>query len=456
MLNLKNSTAEIKIIASLLLMGAVATIRAAEPMELSWDRAWQLALENNDQLAGARDEVAKAEHTIGEAYASALPKIQFSGNFQHYFQVPSIIFYLPNFNDPAEPRTRIKTQFASENNASFGVQLNQPLWLAGKVGIALEIAKNYHELSRLAVAVSRSELHLSLTRAFYGAMMADEYVAVSSEAQAQAIRHRDQVKALFDQGMVSEYDLIRAQVAVANVEPQVAAATAARDLAYKTLKNLIGMDVDAPVNLVGELKAAAIPFGGYPEAVATALNSRPELRQVNLQGELYKGQFKIETRSAYWPNLYLGLFYNSQAQADDIEFSKYEFLGGWGGALSVQIPLFDGFASHHRAQKALIELRGIKRRTAELERGIKIQVHQALADYNKASLELKAARESVAQAERGVTIAETRYREGMGTQLEVLDAQLQLNQARTNRLQAEYNLIIARATYDRAVGEHAE
>jgi len=431
----------------------------AQPLVLDWQSAWSLAQEHNESLASARDEVQKASHQVGEALAGALPTVEFSGTLQHYIEVPSTIFNLPaDMNrDPDTGESlgplRIKTQFGSENNVRANLQLTQPLYVGGKIGIALEIAKHYKELMELGLKVSRQDLHFALIQTFYAAILSDEYLKVSKEALGQAERHRDQVQLMYDQGVVSEYDLIRSRVAVSNLLPQVHEAEAGRELVYKALKNIIGIDVDREIELQGELKVDGEIMAPYDDACKIALEKRLEFRQLELTKELYQGQYKIEKHSWLWPNFLLNLSWETTAQGNnELSLSKYEFLGGYGGALVLQIPLFNGWASNHRAQKAKISIREVERQKDLLERGTRIQVYKALSDYQKAEKESTAADDALEQASRGYEIALVRYSEGIGTQLEILDAQLQVNASKVNLLQAKYNQLVAYAAYQRSLG----
>ncbi len=424
-------------------------------LHLDWDTAWKLALEHNESLALARDEVAKAKHKVGEAWSSAMPSVEFNGVMNHYFKVPQVIFTIPAntpFN-PAPDPIRMKTEFQSPNNVSANVQLTQPLWLAGKIGLGLEAAKTYKQLSETGVRLSRDDLRLNLTRSFYGVILADEAVRVTREALEQAVRHRENVEALYDQGVVSEYDMIRARVAVANFKPRLREAEASRDLAYRALKILIGVDVDRDVEVRGDLDSATeAPPEDYTSASQLALQNRLEFRQLDLQRKLYEIQYKVERRNWLWPNLLAGLRWETLAQSEELDIPRYEFLNGIGGQLILQIPLFDGFASRHRAEQAKINMRSVQRQRVMLERGVKLEIYRALSDWRTSSEDLKAALETQDQARRGMEIAEVRYSEGVGTQLEVLDAQLQLNNANVNVLRAKYNQLMAKAAYDRALG----
>jgi outer membrane protein len=431
----------------------------AEPIQLDWVKAWKLALERSEQVASARDEIAKADHQIGEAYSAAMPTVDVTGVMQHYFMLPEMIMILPgalmgsgDSTSGPPPDIRLKTKRGTENTANASIDINQPLYTGGKLGIALELAKIYSEISKLGLKVTWEELRLALVRIFYGALLTEEYMAVSNEAITQAERHYRQAQNLFDQGMVSEYDLIRANVAVANLRPQVLEAETARDMAYKGLLHMIGMDIDSEVELTGNLEITPENLLDYDAAVKAAMSNRDEFTQLGLQAEMYEGQYKIEKHSTLWPNVILNMKYETMAQADDMNISKYEFLGGFGGSLIVQIPLFDGFASKHKAETALINKRSVYRQRELLERGVKIQVFEAQGNYRKATERLKAARETLSQATRGSEIAEVRYKEGVGTQLELLDSELQVNNSKVNVLQAQYDLRVAEATFRRAMG----
>jgi outer membrane protein TolC len=320
--------------------------------------------------------------------------------------------------------------------------------------VGLDAAKTFRELSTYQLQVSREDLRVSLTRAYYGTILAQEGLRVAKEALEQTEKHLARVKELHQQGVASEYDLIRARVAVSNQRPAVSQAEAGADLAMKGLKHQIGLNMDQVVKLTGELNAAvSAPELSYEEASDFAMQQRVELRQLALQEELYRIEYKVNQRSWLWPNFLAGLRWETSAQSQDLKIGKYEFLGGFGGQLILQIPLFDGFSSHYRAQQSKLDMRNTRLQRSMLKRGIEMEVFDALRSFQRSQEELDAAVESLQQAEKGYSIAQTRYDGGVGTQLEVLDAQLQLNMSKVNLLQAEYNLLMAKVNYDRASGK---
>lgn len=442
----------------LLAAGLIATApptyaQSQDTLVVDFDRAWKLALERNETLQIARNNETRAIQEVKGAYSAAMPTVEFNGTFNHYFQVPSTIFYLPPALTGGTERLRVKTQFGSENNVSTSLSLTQPLWLAGKVGLGLDAAKTYRKLSGYQVRISEKDLRVQLTETYYGALLARDALQVARDALAQTKKHYNRVQSLHEQGVASEYDMIRAQVAVSNAKPSVSQAEAGADLALKGLKNMLGLDVEQPIRLEGSLpETVAEPEMGYEDASRNAIASRSELKQLDLQEHLYNIQYKVYRRSWLWPNFLANLSWSSTAQSDNLNLGKYEFLGGYGGALVLQIPLFDGFKTHWQAQQAKIDMRNTRLQQTMAKRGIEMQVFEALRSYQRSSEEMQAAHESLQQAKKGYDIALTRYEEGVGTQLEVLDSQLQLNVSKMNYLQSRYNLLIAKTKFDRASG----
>lgn len=144
---------------------------------------------------------------------------------------------------------------------------------------------------------------------------------------------------MYDQGVVSEYDLIRARVAVSNLQPQVIEAKTGLELTRKGLKHLIGLDVDQPVRITGDLDEDNRIELSYEQACKIALDRRIEIHQLDLQKKMYDKQFILEKRNILWPNLFANIKWETTAQSDLTDFSKYEFLNGLGGTLALQIPL---------------------------------------------------------------------------------------------------------------------
>ena len=176
----------------------------AGALEIDIDKAMELARERNRTLELLKMERKIADLQVKEAYSAALPTVNAVGSYSQYLKIPMI---------------RVETSFGTfdfpqghTHNYYGSLKLEQPLWLAGKVGIALKIAKIYREISELGVAQGESDLKMQVTQAFYGAILAREYYDLTVATEAQIAKHFQDVEAMCEQGLASEFDRLRAEV----------------------------------------------------------------------------------------------------------------------------------------------------------------------------------------------------------------------------------------------------
>lgn len=417
---------------------------SAQPMKLSFDQAWELAQRNNPALRTAALNLEKAKAQIGEAYAAALPVISASGAYKRNFVVPEIEVEFGGMTS--------RFQFEQKNVFNGSIELVQPIYAAGKVGLALKIAKLYRESSTEQLGVTRSQVKLLVTQIYFGAVLAQEWEKVARETYDQMQDHLKKTEAMYQEGVVSEYDLIRSQVQVSNFYPQVISSQSASKVALESLTIALGMPENTELALTDGLNAYPSPSLPDENLLGIALERRGELRQLDLQENMLKKLSTIEAHGVWWPNLALMGGYSLSAQEPNLEFDDYYWSRNLYGGLTLSIPLFDGFRAHHRTQevRAALKLLGVQRE--QVQKGINLEIIQARSRLEEAQKNIQAQKEGVELAQKGLKIAEVQYENGLVTQIEVMDAQIALNQARMNELNARYDYISAQAQMEKALG----
>lgn len=424
-------------------------LSASAQMVIDYDEALQLAMERNRLLQLLKSDNEYANLQVKEAYSGAMPVISAIGSYSHNFIIPVMA---SDFEMNGE-KMSFKMALARENNYYGSVELQQPLWIAGKIGIAIKIAKLYREIAETSVRKGEKDLRMQVTQAFYGYLMVQEYRALSEQAEEQIKSHLKNAKAMYEQGVVSEYDYIRAETELANFHPQVTAAQEACKIAEEGLRILLGLTPDEKFTVQGELKASHPQDVEIESAVAFALDNRTEVRQLGLQKQMLDKLVVIEQRNLYWPSFFFSASYTKQAQEDNFDWGNYFWGEGLSAGVSVSIPLFDGFKAHSRVQMAKIELRKNNINQQLLRDGLRIQIKTAASKLYEAKDKLDASLKAVETADRGYAIAEVRYREGLSTQVELLDARLAQTQAKTAELSARYDLIAAQSELENAMGK---
>ena len=436
------------IILTIPLLLANATSLASQPLQLSFSQAWEIARSDNPQIRQAMMNVDKAKAQIGEAYSAAMPSISASGYYQRNFIIPKMVTEMP----PEFGGGTVTFQFEQDNFVSGQIELAQPVYAAGKVGLALKIAKLYNQVSREQLSQTEAEVKLLITRLYFGAVVAAEWERVSRETYDQMQDHLEKVGKMHQEGLVSEYDLIRSQVQVSNFFPQVINAQTTREVAYESLAMVLDLPKDQPLELIDRLDMYPISEVEVEDPFKLALQQRSELRQMDLQEKMLGKLLTIEKHGVWWPNVFLVGGYTTYAQEPEFDVENYYWVENLYGGISLSIPIFDGFKAKYRAQQVKADMKMLNLQRDQLVRGINLEIIRAQSKLREALKNVQAQEEGVDMAHKGLEIAEVRYENGLATHLEVMDAQIALNQARTNELAARYDAITAKAELEKAVG----
>jgi len=319
------------------------------------------------------------------------------------------------------------------------LSLNQALFTWGQVGAAIRGAKwalatGDDQLRRFRQAVARD-----VTAAFYDVLLAREFAAIAENDLAQKERHLDEARRRLEMGVATDYDVLSAEVAVANARPDVirtanAVRTARQQLAY--LLAVDGQEVDA----IGELRVARAAVPAYDDVLAGALAHRPELAEIGHQRQVFEEVVRIQgagdrprldLKAGYgWANIDVG----DLATAGKV----------WSAGVYLTFPVFDGLKTRAKVAAARSDLRSTTIEEDKLRKGIALEVRTTVDAEREAAAIVEALEGTVEQAEKLLAMAEEGFRLGVKTRLEVDDAELNLVAARGNLARARRDLLVAR------------
>lgn len=422
-----------------------AAQEAKPVLTLTLDEAIAMALRQNPFFMATQEKESQARFLVRESVSRFLPTLNAQG--QDTLDEKLFVLEFPSFI-PGEPPQRISIDFTKNYQMSLAFSL--PLFAGGRLVAGYKQANYNLQASRETVRLSEQETIFNVKRSFYGYLLAREFSAVAQEALDLAEKFRVNVKNLYEVGMASRFDLLRSEVQVANLQPQAIRARNSVDVSELGLKTVVGLDLDAPIAVTGEL--AALPLdtetGG---AIEQALGQRPELRQLDYQRRMAGEMLKIARGSAL-PTLAVGGAYSFWA--DGLNFRKGTWQNFYAINLSLTVPLFNGFESRARIGQSKAMIRELEWTRKGLSDMIAFEVRQAVLNYTQARETLLSQEKNVEQAREAVRIAELNYAEGLATNLDVSTAQVALSQARTNYSQALYDCVISQAQLEKAVGRN--
>jgi len=421
---------------------------APEPLVLTMDTAISMALQQNRDLLIAGEERVKANAQVGEAKSGAFPQLTATGQYMRYLKKQ--VMFLPPGNAINPTNKTLLFEIGSNNAYSGGLQLSQALF-SRKVGVALQIAKTYRELAKETYTAAQQAVIRDTRKAYYQVLLAKKLVEVNRQGLEVIQANYNNVQAQYRVGAAAEYDLLRAEVQLANTEPLLISAENAYQLAVNALKNLLALPLDQPVAIEGEMTFAELPEDVAQQAEAQALATNPTIKQLTLQEQMLDRNIVIEKAGSY-PTLYAIGSYIWQSQDNSYKFDNYNWANTINAGVSLSYPLFDGFRTRSRVQQAKVERNKVHYTRLKVEEGLKVQIQAGALRMVEARKRMSGQEKNIEQAQKAVRIAQTRFKSGVGTQLELLDAQVAMTRSQTNYAQALYDYLVSKTEWEFATG----
>ena len=299
---------------------------------------------------------------------------------------------------------------------------------------------------------------LLLTRlAYYDVLLAAQQITVNEASVNLLQKELEDQQRRYDAGTVPHFNVLRAEVAVANARPALIQARNNYRIAKNNLSNLLGYNLprdiweDIPLNLTDTLDAAPYQVD-LPAAIQQALARRPELVAVRKTAELQRLNV-VNAKAGYKPTVqvFAGYgWYNAQfTQPVELDHD----IRGWNAGGQLSWDVFDGMLTHGKVVQARALYEKARTDVDDKGRQIELEVRTAYSDFIEAREVLDSQQKVQEQADEALREARARAEAGTSTQLDVLDAETSLTQARTTQIQALHDYAVARARLERAIGE---
>ena len=438
-------------------LAVIAPVRAQDTLKLDLNKALEIALSESPTIKVANKEVEKRKYARKGAYAALFPQVNFTTDYSRTLkkQVMYMDMDMSGMEDELPPGMDASAmdkgfEVGRNNNWNTGFHaamplVNAALWKSLSIsGTDVELAVEQARSSKLAM---RNEVKKS----FYSVLLANDSFQVFKQSYDNAMENYLDIKRKFEQGVVAEYDLIRADVAVKNTEPNMLQAESSRSLAQWRLKALMGMDLNQPIDCLGQLTDFQSDLFVDYLSTDTLLTHNTELKQMALQSEQLSKTLLMR-KLDYLPTLSLTGMYQWNAMNNDFKFKSYRWNPYSVIGLSLTIPITSGGERYYKIRQARISLDQLSLQRDDTRRNLQLAVKQQTDNMKTCVKRFDAAQKGVEQAERGYQIAQKRYDTGAGTLLELNDAELALTQARLNFNQSIYDYVVAKSELEKVLG----
>ena len=432
---------------ALVICCAPAGAQTQDSLRVGIGQAVRMAVEYNHELASARLEVGRADARVQEAWGTALPRLDLNGRYTRALKKP--VFFLPDFSDLESGRI-VPIEIGSNHAVDLNLTASQVLFNSA-VFVGVGAAKIYSHAAREGYRAKVAETVALARGAHDKVLVAQEAVALMRQTLANAQQNLHTTQALSAQGLVSEYDQLRAEVAVENLRPELLNIENGLQLALNTLKAVIGVPYDRPLAVEGKLEFVPVDSSIIAGAQEKVLTENHALAGLRLQSEVNDAIISAQ-KSEYLPVLSAFGTYQYVAQSNQFNISTNDFISASTVGLSLSLNIFNGLQSNARVEQATLEYRKSQEQVAGLELRLQTSTEAVLLNLEKARLRIISQGRTVDQAERGYVIATARYESGLATLLEVNDALLALTRAKVNRIEAIDEYKTAATQLDQLLG----
>jgi outer membrane protein len=406
-----------------------------------------IALQQNATILKAQNDLEASCGVVVQTRAVVLPQVQATGQYKN--TDPNAIESFPGTSEPNQ-------------NWNAGVQIVQSIYQGGKLIAAVRAAKVTKEQALAQYQTTVADTLLSTREAYYDVLLAAQQITVHEASVNLLQKELEDQQNRYHAGTVPKFNVLRAEVSVANERPNLIQARNNYRIAKNNLVNSLGYNLprevweDIPLNLTDTLDA--VPYQvRLPDAIQQALGNRTELVALRKTEELQKLNI-VDAKSGYKPTVQLFAGYNwYNAQFTQSPTSVPELdqdIHGWNAGAQMNWDIFDGLLTHGKVIQARALYEKAETDLADESRQIELEVRTAYSDFIEAREVLDSQKTVVAEAEESLREAKARSEAGTGTQLDVLDAETSLTQARTTQIQALHDYATARAKLERAIGEN--
>jgi len=419
------------ILGVVLISPQIAISQQSGIKRLNLQECIQIALKNNPQILVSQIGVAKLQKKIPEARAGFYPSLNFNADAGRLTAQPGF------------------TAGKTGDSYNSGLALRYNIFQGGKTLASVHAARENYEAGKSEYKGNQHDLILSVVEAYYRLLQEEQFTRVAEKSLQRAKSHLDFANARFKIGLASRSDILKAKTEQSNAKLALIHARNAVSMARGQLNFLLGRNVSSPIRIVDDLAKAAANEAGknqskFQTLVEEAYKKRPELKKLRDQLQAQRSFIRM-AKADYYPGVSLDANYNfNGAKVSQLYRSNY--IG-----LSISLPLFSGFSRPARVAQEKLGLLALERQTAALRQQISLEVWNAFLALEEVKERIVNTQVFLKDARESLDISEGEYKEGVGSMLDVLDAETTFVTAEQKYIKALADFKIAQMVLRRAV-----
>lgn len=405
--------------------------------QLSLQDCLKLTIVNNKTLQRVVQEKEYARGNEMKSYSAILPSVDLTGNYTRLDKVSS-------FSIGGRSVT-----LGDIDNYSADLTVTQPVFAGGSIIANINAGRLFSLLTDQTVRAAVQDIIYEAERSYYDVLLNQHLYQISADAVRSSQAHLDDVKFKRSGGVASDFDVLRAEVELSNFQAELIKNKNAINVSKAQLLKVMGISQDS--NFVPSDELTYVPLKMTMEqAVEVAYRNRPDLYERQFGIKYQKELLKI-ARSRYWPTI-SGFYDNSWSKPDPHNSMEIEWGRAWQVGVMASLPVFDGFAREGEIIQQKARFKQSQIDLIDAEETTLFELTKALFSIEDAEEFVQSQQLNLTRAEEGTRLAGVGYKEGINTQVEVIDAESALTEAKSFYYQAIYSHMVAKLELQKAMG----
>jgi outer membrane protein TolC len=418
--------------------GIKEPIKAGET--LSIDRCIAIALGNQPSIAASRYTLEAGQSKVGQAQAGYYPNVDLTGGYRRYEPATASSGSTGSAGAAAASAGKKGPPF---NEYTGGASVKQNIYDFGRTSGQVDVSRSNVEASAFDLENTTIGVVYNVKLAYYSLVYAKKSREVALEMVSQYQKHLDQAKGFYSVGVKAKYDVTTAEVNLANSRVNLIKAENAVKTARVNLNNSLGMPAAPSFEVEDALSVEEFDLK-LEDALHRAFKERPDIK--SMEAKVKTAGLTVELKKKdYWPTLSGSAAYNYAGEDFPLE-------NGWSVGASVTLPVFSGFLTKKQVEEARANLNVVKANEESLRQNVIADVQQSYLNVMETKERILAAETAMRQAKENLDIATGRYNAGVGSPIEVTDAQTSYANASMTFIQAMTDYKTARAAIVKAMG----
>ena len=428
-----------------------SNILFSQQLNLTLDDCIELALKNNENLKNSILEENISKAVSKEYLAVGLPQIYVDGGLKYNYEVQKSLIDISRFMPGVPEGTEQEVQFGQTYEGRFDFNIDQMIF-NGSYFVGLSATKELEKLSNKLTQRTEIDIYESVSKAYYTVLNTKSRIDLVNSNIERLSTLLEESKQLYDNGFIEKLDIDRITVSYNNLQSEKIKTDRLYDLSLFVLKFQIGIPLSQKIKLIGNLNEDILENFDF-DLSKFDYNKRIEYSILKTDRNLKSYDLK-NNRSQYLPQIYVNYNYglNTSASSYDLFFDSYRWKNFGTFGLKLVVPIFDGFLKRSKINQSKYKIEQIDNQLSFLERSIDLQINQSVVGYSNSKESLEITSKNLDLALSIYNASEKKYKEGVGSNLEVLNANAGLKQAQTNYYNAVYEVIISKINLEKTLG----